>query len=96
MDHRESRVGIDEVIRILGLIAGQPNARRFPRPGDIEGNYDQWFDGGAWRANTGGPTEFHFAGGDRASVDPPFGGRAIRIVLKDGRKAKIDLAWKGE
>lgn len=96
MGRQEASVGIDDLARILRLIAEEPNARRFPRPGDIEGKFDQWFDGGARLAHTGGRTFYDFANGDRACVDNPFGGSSILVILKDGRRAKIDRAWTGE
>jgi len=41
------------VARVLNAIASPPNLRDARRPGDLEGEFDQWFDGGAIRTVTG-------------------------------------------
>ncbi|MEO8359762.1 MAG: hypothetical protein ABI672_07005 [Vicinamibacteria bacterium] len=38
-----------EVARIMRLVAEMPRRRRRPESGDLEGPYDEWFDGGACR-----------------------------------------------
>ncbi len=42
-----------DLVRILALVSEQPNQRSKPLPGDLEGDYDQWFDGGAVTMQTG-------------------------------------------
>jgi hypothetical protein len=39
---------LESVSRILGLIAGLPNLRIQPQPGDRSGPFTHWFDGGAY------------------------------------------------
>lgn len=56
---------LDEVARILGLAALMPGRRDRPRPGDLEGPYDVWFDGGACRYLTS-LNQFDFADGASA------------------------------
>ena len=63
----EKRVGEDEVARILGLIAQPPNLRDQPKAGDVTGDFDKWFDGGAIRFVTG-TTHYQFTDGSRATV----------------------------
>lgn len=42
-----------EVARILAIIGDPPNPRKLRQPGDLEGDFDEWFDGGAIRHHTG-------------------------------------------
>ena len=55
-------VGLETVARVLNLIVRPPNKRTSPEPGDLEGNYDYWFDGGACRFDTGS-TRYDFSDG---------------------------------
>jgi hypothetical protein len=64
------RGGLVRVAHILGLIENPPNRRTRPLPGDPEGHYDFWFDGGAATLHTGGGTHYEFAGG--ASAVQPY------------------------
>ena len=56
---------LDEVARLLRLVADMPDRRDRPRPGDLEGPYDVWFDGGACRYLTS-LNSFDFVGGGSA------------------------------
>jgi hypothetical protein len=47
------RVGERAVADILRCIAETPNRRERPDPGDLEGSFDFWFDGGAGKFETG-------------------------------------------
>jgi hypothetical protein len=58
---------LQQVIRILGVIEKQPNIREAPRPGDIPGDFDRWFDGGAITFVTG-TTKYTFSDGSEAWV----------------------------
>jgi hypothetical protein len=61
------RVGEGAVAHILSLIADPPQLRTQPQAGDLSGDFDRWFDGGALRYVTGS-TQYLFADGTRASV----------------------------
>ncbi len=77
-----------EVARVLQLVASRPNLRRRRRPGDIDGPFDEWFDGGAVRPITGG-TVFQFGDGTRAEVaDAPA--LLITIVFRDGARVVVE------
>ena len=73
--------------RILTLIGARPNARRRPRPGDVTGDFDLWFDGGALRTRDGvqsyqlgDGTKITRAPGDRLALDIELpGGERIRV-----------------
>ena len=56
-----------EVARILSLVADPPNRRARPAHGDLQGDHDEWFDGGAI-AHVTGYTDYDFADGSRATV----------------------------
>jgi hypothetical protein len=61
------RINEADVGHILNLIANQPNRRNSPINGDISGDYDYWFDGGALQVITGS-TRYDFPDGSSASV----------------------------
>ena len=42
-----------DVARVLELIGTMPNGRTAPGPGDLAGDFDYWFDGGARKIVTG-------------------------------------------
>jgi hypothetical protein len=55
------------VLEVLALIEAPPGLRTAPRPGDLKGNFTQWFDGGAIAVITGW-NEYHFSDGTFAVV----------------------------
>jgi hypothetical protein len=81
------RVSEAEVARILSLIADPPNLRTQPQTGDLSGDYDRWFDGGAIRYITGS-TQYVFVDGTRASVAvmPTL---AVSITFASGERVGI-------
>lgn len=81
---------VESVARILELIRRPPNLRREPRPGDLEGDFDQWFDGGAIKGVTGS-TYYHFADGSRATVPVTVQPR-VTIVFPDGWSVSVTWA----
>jgi hypothetical protein len=85
------RVAESVVANILHLIATVPNKRRKPILGDLPGDFDFWFDGGAARLVTG-YTEYYFADGARATVDVL---PVLRVTIKfaDGRKVDVRQSW---
>jgi len=47
------RIDLPEVTEVLNLINNPPNIHDHFLPGDLEGNFDSWFDGGAVNRITG-------------------------------------------
>ena len=83
----KNRVDANTVSKILQAIAVTPNRRDRPRTGDLSGNFDFWFDGGAVKMVTGW-TQFEFADGTRARVDVVPGLHVV-IQFKNGYGAAI-------
>jgi hypothetical protein len=83
----ENRVNESAVGKILQAIAQTPNRRDRPKTGDLSGNFDFWFDGGAARMITGW-TEFEFADGTRARVDTVPGLQVV-IQFRNGYGAVV-------
>ena len=77
------RVNESEVARILGLIANPPNLREHPNEGDVPGNFQAWFDGGAIRVDTGTKTYF-LADGTRILLLAPVTWLSAEIRFPDG------------
>jgi hypothetical protein len=75
------------VARVLRLIAEKPNARSAPTPGDVEGEFDVWFDGGAVRVHTGYEV-FRFADGTKA-IQSALPWLEVGIRFADGRQISI-------
>jgi hypothetical protein len=75
------------VSRILQLMRAQPNARRSPKPDDVVGNFDVWFDGGAVKHDTG-ISRFQFTDGSAASIATSLFNR-VQITLPDGRHVDV-------
>lgn len=62
-----NRIDESQVARILQLIATTPNRRDRPTPGDLQGKFDFWFDGGAGQIITGW-NEYDLTDGTRVVV----------------------------
>jgi hypothetical protein len=77
------RIDEMEVARILQLISVCPNRREQPRAGDLPGEFDFWFDGGAGRHITGW-SEYSLDGGIQVVV-PVTPGLIVTITFPDGR-----------
>ena len=60
-------IDLRDVARILTVIADPPSIRTAPRDDDLEGVFDEWFDGGARRIVTG-YTSYQFQDGSTAEV----------------------------
>ena len=82
-----NRVDANAVGKILQTIAVPPNRRDKPKTGDLTGNFDFRFDGGAARIITGW-TQYEFADGTRARVDVTPGLHVV-IQFKNGYGADI-------
>jgi hypothetical protein len=61
------RATLADIAGILNAIAQLPNRRTTPQAGDLKGDFDEWFDGGAKRIITG-CTTYEFADGTSAHV----------------------------
>lgn len=81
------RIKEDEVAHILAIIANPPSLHREQREGDLAGDYDEWFDGGARRKVTG-YTLYQFANGTKAIVHV-FMRLHISILFSDGVRVSI-------
>ncbi len=58
-----------DIANILTLIATKPNQRSTAKSGDMVGNFDSWFDGGAVSQREKGITNYRFDDGTRAYVN---------------------------
>jgi hypothetical protein len=83
----DKRISESEIARILALISQVPNRREKPKAGDVPGNFDFWFDGGACSYITG-ETVFSFTDGIQATVfvTPSL---SVTIRFPDGREVSI-------
>ena len=72
-----------QVGRILTLMSELPDQREEPHEGDLQGNFDWWFDGGAVKHDTGLST-YHFADGAKAITGTSLA-LGVSIELPDGR-----------
>ena len=67
----DNRISESAVARILTLIATTPNRRETPKRGDLQGDFDVWFDGGAIRYHTGN-TDYEFTDGSSAGISVTY------------------------
>lgn len=74
---------LKDIIHLLTLINDPPNIRNKPKSGDIEGDFDYWFDGGSMR-NVTGFTEYLFDDGSHARI-PVVPNLTISIHLAIGK-----------
>lgn len=84
---RDNRSVDEKVADVLNLIATKPNLRYRPLEGDLQGNFTQWFDGGAVLELTG-TTRYRFADGTSASTSL-FLQNIIIITLSDGTEISV-------
>ena len=87
-DKFERRVDERAVAEILQWIATEPNRRETPLPGDVEGVFDFWFDGGAGRTETG-YVEYRFTNGARATVGAPIPALSVAIDFANGCRVTV-------
>lgn len=76
------------VAHVLDMIAEKPNEREKPVSGDLTGQYDFWFDGGACVEVTG-YTKYDFANGTEAIVEFLPGRWSVDITFADGRRVYV-------
>lgn len=67
-DPFEDRVDPEDVADVLSVIGDPPNLRGAPRPYDLMGDFDEWFDGGAVKHKTG-YSEYTLEDGTFATVE---------------------------
>lgn len=79
---------LDILAQKLSLIASRPNSRGRPKQDDLNGDYDEWFDGGAIRFYTGA-TEFFFSDGLSAKV-PLCAGANFSVDFPDGSQVLVN------
>ena len=84
----KNRLSEEAVAHILTLIATTPNRRTKPLPGDPEGRYDFWFDGGACEFITGW-NEYVFCDGTVAQVGSCTAALSVSIRFADGRQVVV-------
>ena len=84
----DTRITESAVAQILQLIATTPNRRGVRDMGDLEGDYDYWFDGGVCKLYTGS-MEFVFRDGTIATVAAPIPSLSLEIRFRDGRRVTI-------
>ena len=82
------RVNEETVAHVLYMIATQPNFRQVPQPGDLEGEYDYWFDDGACKAHRGGQL-FVLRDGTHVEVAAPWPVLSLTIRFPDHRVINI-------
>jgi len=75
-------IDLRTVLRQLSSIDSPPSLRSVPKPGDLNGKFDQWFDGGALKVVTGW-SEYHFSDGTLAIV-PTTATLLIEMRLPSG------------
>ena len=82
------RVGEHELAHVLDLLAKQPNPRERALPGDLPGQFDYWFDGGACRVQTGWK-EFEFLDGTVAELGSPIPALYLKVTFPNGRRVLV-------
>jgi hypothetical protein len=82
------RVGEDRVAAVLQVIAAKPRWRERAAEGDLPGDFDYWFDGGACKQHTGSE-HYLFADGTRAVVAAPAAWLWVSIAFPDGEAVSI-------
>ncbi len=85
--YKERARELKDIARVLQCIGNPPNRRDKPKPDDLNGVFDFWFDGGAAQQITGW-TEYKFSDGIRAKdgVTPCL---SITIDLPNGIRVRI-------
>jgi hypothetical protein len=80
-------VDVSVVTRVLSVIDSTPGLRSEPRRGDLRGEYDRWFDGGAIRIVTGW-NEYHFSD-DTVAIVPSSPILHVEIRLPTGAYVSV-------
>jgi hypothetical protein len=84
----ERRVAESRVAQVLGSIAMAPNRRSAAAAGDLAGQFDYWFDGGAAKIETG-YVVYRFIDGTKAVVGCPVPALSVAIEFPDGCRVSV-------
>ncbi len=84
---RNNRSVYEKVAQVLNLIATKPNLRNRPLEGDLQGDFEQWFDGGAMRGDTG-VNFYSFVDGTTASTGVT-NWLCVSITFNDGTEISV-------
>jgi hypothetical protein len=83
MSFPEPPVSLAEVAAVLNRMEHPLNCRDTPRPGDPAGDFDVYFDGGAWKGHTG-TRHYTFHDGITAVIVLPAARLQAAIHFPDG------------
>ncbi len=83
-----NRIDEQRVAEVLTMIAAPRNRRSQPLEGDLAGDFDFWFDGGACRTHTGSQ-HYVFANGTHAHVVMPAPWLSVNVTFPDGEIVDI-------
>lgn len=81
----EDAVDPEDVADVLALIAEPPNLRQAPKPYDLAGPFDEWFDGGAVRHGDG-YSEFVLEDGVIATVEDTD---VLSVIIRFGSRTVL-------
>lgn len=84
----DRRVSEGAVAEVLQRIGSPPNRREQPIPGDVQGEFDFWFDGGACKIHTGS-VAYEFTNGACATVAAPVPTLMVEIQFADGCRVRV-------
>jgi len=84
----ERRVPERLVADVLKLIANEPQRRSAAVAGDLPGQFDYWFDGGAAKIETG-YIVYRFVDGTTAVVGNPIPLLSISIEFTNGSRVRV-------
>jgi len=90
----ERRVPELLVADVLKLIANEPQRRSAAVTGDLAGQFDYWFDGGAAKIETG-YIVYRFADGTTALVGNPIPLLSISIEFPNGCRVRVEQETSG-
>ena len=83
---QENQEVLVALTKVLTLVSNPPNVRHQPQEGDRRDRYfDDWFDGGAVHAETGGSTFYLLDDGTRVEWNGWTPGLHLTIHLPSGR-----------
>jgi len=94
-DKFDRRVDERAVAEILHSIGTAPNRREKPLLGDVLGDFDFWFDGGAGKVETG-YVEYQFTNGARATVGAPVPALSVEINFANGCRVRVQQETWGQ
>lgn len=83
-----NRIDEQRIAEILATIAAPRNRRYRPLEGDLTGDFDFWFDGGACRIHTGSQ-HYVFADGTHAHLVMPAPWLSVNVVFPNGEIVDI-------